>query len=138
MYDIEVRRLYEVLMRQGWTRRDIEKVRPKPSYKDRESIIAEFMIEQERRKAEWMAEHTDEELWNTQSFSLMKYPKTDKEKVVCVGPRYNGVFDDGHKLKTLVENARQDYLPESLRTRDMLLVMRGAQKAEKSFKRHCI
>ena len=60
---------YEVLMRQGWTRLDIEKVRPKSSYKDRVSIVSEFMFEQERRNAGWTAEHTDEELWLRKVFN---------------------------------------------------------------------
>ena len=136
-YERERRDLYNVLLRQGWSREDIRRVSNKPDYRDRIKFINEFMENQETKKEEWIAEHTNEEEGTIRG-EMIKRKTTDKSKIICVGKAFNAVYDDGRTFKEQVQKARDKHLTKTLASRELIIAMRGAKKCQQAFKRYGI
>ena len=130
----EKKELSEILIRQGWPRAEIRNVRGIPKYGQRAEFIRTYMENQRQKRAEWIRDHTDEDMHNATMAYLTKQTKYDDDIVVGVGPRYNAVFDDGQKIKTLVQKARERTLPGTLQTQELIIAFRGERKAAAYFK----
>ena len=145
-YMKEVRAMEAVLRRQGWSARAIGAIHGKPKYEDRERYIAEFMVEQRRRKRTFMQRHCthpgfepdieqkddDGNDVSVCRFWMMSSKDIDKSQIVAVGDAYNACYDDG-KLKQRIEKCRAK-APMTLQNMDFILAQRGDVRVSASFK----
>ena len=126
-YRTEQGKLYDVLMRRGWSREDIRRTGKKPGYQDRWRIISKYLTEQQRRKREFLDRHDGQYMVH-----MLKTPEYSNEDIVSVKPPFNHVFDDLKVLRARIEEARLE-LPTFLKRKQHIIASRGVSKLKFQF-----
>jgi hypothetical protein len=119
--------LFNVLCRQGWSRRELAKIR-KPSYGDRMRDIEAYMDRQAQRKREYLIMHS--------SLDMFDCPPSNPNLLITKKPAFNRCFDRVSWLTRNIELIRAQHLPTDIKSIKHIIANRGAVKLQRYFDRN--